>query len=260
MSDFSGGSILSNITVLYVEDEEFTRIELSKFLRRRVGRLITASDAEDGLDSISRYNPDIVITDLKMAGISGLEMIRESRDSGFEGGFIITSAVSDSETILEALDIGVAKYLVKPVDTVKLIEYLNEIAEMIITEKNDGLVLGHKCIIDRDQKKEMEEAIKGKVAYFMKKYTGKGPRNIRVFIQANTISVDAEEVLTVFEQNILTNTENYSLIEYVRKVFYKENKKDLEKVIFEAIETPVSMESADCDSKNNIDNIKFAID
>lgn len=251
-------SILSNIMVLYIEDEEFARIELSKFLRRRVGRLVVASDGEEGLDIIERMNPDIIITDLKMPGIDGLDMIREARKKGFDGGVIITSALSDSETILEALDIGIVKYIVKPVDVQKLLEYLNEVAEDIIKQKTGDIVLNHEYVLDRDGKKELEELLKGRVAYFIKKYTGKGPRNIRVFIQSGYINVDAEEVLTTFEQSIMSNKENYSLVEYNRKIFYNEKRKEFEEIMGEAVNAEVSLESVESDSKKNKDTIKFS--
>lgn len=251
-------SILSNIMVLYIEDEEFARIELSKFLRRRVGKLIVASDAEEGIDVIERMNPDIIITDLKMPGISGLDLIREVRNRGYNGGIIITSALSDSETILEALDIGIVKYIVKPVDVEKLLEYLNEVAEDIIKQKTGSIILNHEYILDRDEKKELEEMLKGRVAYFIKKYTGKGPRNIRVFIQSGYINIDAEEVLTLFEQSIMNNVENYSLVEYNRKIFYNETRKEFEEIIGEAINAEVTLESIESDSKKNRDSIKFS--
>lgn len=257
--DKLSNDILNNITVLYVEDEESTRIELSKFLKRRVGRLVVAPDGEYGMEMIDRYDPDIIITDFKMPGMSGLDMIKKARERGFEGGFIITSAVSDSQIIIDALDIGVVRYMIKPVDTEKLIDYLNELSESIIREKTDITILDHKYILDRDKKKEAEELIKSQTAFFIKKKTGKGPKVIRVFIQGDTISIDAEEVLTVYEQSVLENVENYSLIEYVRKVFYKENREEFEDLIGESFGAEVKLESASTDARKDIDMIKLSI-
>lgn len=258
MNRNEGENILSNITLLFVEDEEVARLELSKYLKRRVGRLIVGKDGIEGLEFIEKYKPDIVVTDLKMPGKTGLEMLKEARAEGFSGGVIINSALSDSETILEAVDLGIVKYIVKPVDTTKLIDAMSELALDIIKQKTGKLVLDDKYILNRDEKKELEDAIKSKVAFFIKKYTGKGPKNIRVFIQGKEINIEAEEVLTSFEASIISGNKNHSLVDYNRKVFYMELKREFEKIIEEATESEVKIAEVESNSKKNMDYIKFS--
>ena len=103
--------ILSSITILYVEDEEFNRDELSIFFKRRTGNLIVAENGLDGLDKFKKHKPDLIITDLKMPIMDGLEMIEEIRKLGSNIPVIIISALSDSKTILKAVDIGIVKYV-----------------------------------------------------------------------------------------------------------------------------------------------------
>jgi YesN/AraC family two-component response regulator len=258
LSKNGGENLLSNITLLFIEDEEIARLELSKFLKRRVGRLIVGKDGTEGLELIEKYNPDVVVTDLKMPSMTGLEMLERARQKGYRGGVIINSALSDSETILEAVDLGIIKYIVKPVDTQKLMDSINELAVEIIKQKTGKVILDEKYVLDRDQKKELEDAIKSKVAFFIKKYTGKGPKNIRVFIQGKEISVEAEEVLTTIEQSIISNNKNHSLIDYNRKVFYLELKREFEKAVQEALETETEMIEVETSSKKNTDYIKFS--
>lgn len=258
MSNFEKESVLSNVTVLYIEDESFAREELFRFLKRRVGRIVSASNGLEGVELIEKYNPDIVVTDLNMPGMSGLEMIKEVRANGFKGGIIIISALSDSETILEAVNMGAVKYIVKPVDTAKLIEFIREMAAEIIKEKTGNVVLSHKFVLNKEEKREVEDRIKSKTASFIKKFTGKGPKNVRVFIQGEYINIDVEEVLTIFEQSILISNKNHSLVEYNRKIFYLENKEELESTIGDAIGSSVSLVDIESNSKKNVDFIKFS--
>ena len=67
-------NLLANLKVLYVEDEEFHREQLGIFLKRRVGKLYLAENGKDGLNKFKEFNPDIVITDLKMPEMDGIEM------------------------------------------------------------------------------------------------------------------------------------------------------------------------------------------
>lgn len=251
-------NILSNITLLFVEDEEMARLELSKYLKRRVGRLIVGKDGVEGLELLKKYNPDMVVTDLKMPGKTGIEMLKEAREYGYDGGVIINSALSDSETILEAVDLGIVKYIVKPVDTNKLLEAMNELALHIMKQKTGKVIIEDKYILNRDEKKELEDEIKSKVAFFIKKYTGKGPKNIRVFIQGKEINVEAEETLTAFESSIVKSNKNHSLVDYNRKIFYSELKREFEKTIQEATDLNVNMVDVQPDSKKNVDYIKFS--
>ena len=122
-------SLLSHIRLLYVEDEADTREEFSKFLKRRVGKLITGENGQDGLRRFEEQPPDIVLTDLRMPGMTGLEMVRALREKGYRTPVVILSALSDSDTILEAVDLGIVKYHVKPVDTAVLVKEVQALAE-----------------------------------------------------------------------------------------------------------------------------------
>ena len=72
-------SILKNLKLLYVEDDEFARDEIADFLEFEVGELKTASNGEEGLEIFKTFHPDIVITDINMPQMNGLELAKELR-------------------------------------------------------------------------------------------------------------------------------------------------------------------------------------
>ena len=112
--------ILSNMKILLVEDDDFTLQQLERFLRRRVGKLLTTQNGAQGLEILEKDEIDIVITDLKMPNMNGLEMIQIAREREFNGPVIIITALSDTDTILKAVDMGIVKYIIKPIDTDEL--------------------------------------------------------------------------------------------------------------------------------------------
>lgn len=122
---------LKEMKVLYVEDDQSTAEELSQFLKRRVGKVYLANDGQQGLELFEEHRPDIIIADLFLPKIGGIEMVKAIRQKGFKTPVIITSAVSDSNVILSAVDAGILKYLLKPIRTTELLKELTELAEKL---------------------------------------------------------------------------------------------------------------------------------
>ena len=69
--------LLNNITVLYIEDETIIREEVSFFFKRFIGAFYTACDGEEGLEKYKELNPDLIITDIQMPRMNGLDMIKK---------------------------------------------------------------------------------------------------------------------------------------------------------------------------------------
>lgn len=123
------------VKVLYVEDEDIIREQLERLLKRIVSEVITACDGKQGLEFFGQYSPDIIVTDIKMPKMNGLEMSKAIRGSDKKIPIIITTAHSESELLMEAIGIGVSEFLLKPVDIDALIAALERKSRDIILEK-----------------------------------------------------------------------------------------------------------------------------
>lgn len=246
-------SLLQNLKVLYVEDEEVTRKEMSKFLRRRVGKLYLAQNGEEGLEIYQEQRPDIIIADLVMPVMGGMEMIERIRRMGDTCFVMITSALGDVDSILETVDIGIEKYIIKPIDTDKLVDALIDVGLKVFKRNNSFL------LIDKEKKKETEDTIKREISYFIKKSTGKGPRDVSVFIQGNTLEIRAYETLTSFEKSILDDKKNNILVDQNRKLFYSIQSKHIEQIISKIVKRKVQINNVITDSLINKDIIKISI-
>ena len=104
--------------VIVVEDEDRIREGITGLLGLLEGKFEAAGEAEDGtagLELIKREKPDIVITDIRMPDMSGLEMLEKVREYGIQSKVIVLSAYSEFEYARQAIRLGVTEYLLKPV-------------------------------------------------------------------------------------------------------------------------------------------------
>ena len=105
-------AVLKQLTVLYVEDEEAVRHNISMALKRRVGMVITAENGKEGLEKTQEYNPDVIVTDLEMPVMNGIVMIQKIREIyGPNRPIIVITAYRDEEHYTNLAD----GYLYKPV-------------------------------------------------------------------------------------------------------------------------------------------------
>ena len=106
---------LKSLSVLYVEDEEAIRKEMVAFLQRHLSRVYTAVNGLAGLDAFAQYQPDLVISDIRMPVMDGLAMVERIRAVNLKVPIIITTAFEESSYFQKSIDLGVDKYVVKPI-------------------------------------------------------------------------------------------------------------------------------------------------
>jgi len=126
---------LQELNILYVEDEEGVRVPLSMMLKRVVKNLYVGENGEEGLELFKHNSIDVILSDIKMPKMNGLEMADEIRKISQEIPIIFTTAFGDAGYLKEALEIGVDGYIIKPVNRNKLFKKLNIIAMNIINQR-----------------------------------------------------------------------------------------------------------------------------
>ena len=124
-------NILKDLKILLVEDEESLSSLLKDAMSEYFYSFTIASNGKDGLEKFSKVSPDIVITDINMPKMSGLEMAEILRKNNPKLPIIILSAFSEKEYLLDAIDMSIIKYFIKPFDPDELLEYLINIAQKI---------------------------------------------------------------------------------------------------------------------------------
>jgi YesN/AraC family two-component response regulator len=125
----------NGISVLYVEDNDDIRLETVRFLKRFFTALDVCKNGIEGLENYKHNKQDIVITDIKMPFMSGLEMSNEIKKLNRKIEIIVTSAFNDSDLLLKAIEIGVHQYILKPVDLSLFAATLLKAIQLVKTEK-----------------------------------------------------------------------------------------------------------------------------
>jgi len=102
-------------TIVVVEDDETLRKTFALLLKGRY-RVLTMGNASEALSRLERSRADLVITDYRLPGLSGMELIRRLRAAGFEGEAMLISAHPDEIRVDEMSRLAISHFFVKPLD------------------------------------------------------------------------------------------------------------------------------------------------
>lgn len=126
--------VLKRLTLLYVEDDEDARVQFTLFLTRLFGKLVVAGHGAEGLAQYREHRPDIIVTDIQMPVMDGLAMARQIRAEGSRLPIIVLSAFDQPSYLIESGEIGIDRYVTKPVDCRQLVSSLLECAGRLTAE------------------------------------------------------------------------------------------------------------------------------
>jgi DNA-binding response OmpR family regulator len=107
-------------TIMVVDDEPMVRNMLSQFLTLRGYRVCPAKDGPDALSLLKQEHPQLVILDVYMPGMNGVDVLRQLRANDYKGAVIALSASQDEELLQEMLELGSVDIMGKPVDLDRL--------------------------------------------------------------------------------------------------------------------------------------------
>lgn len=127
----------NDVTILYVEDENDVREGYSRALKRVSKELYIAENGSVGLELYKKNMPDIVISDIRMPIMNGLDMVKEIKKIDSNANVIFTTAHSESSYLLEAIELHVEGYLLKPVQKNAMVSLIKKLSRTIILEKEN---------------------------------------------------------------------------------------------------------------------------
>lgn len=143
------------LDILYVEDDPGIRENVHEYLARLFRNVYPACDGEEGLLMYRRHKPHIILADIQMPRMNGLEMAKRIRQEDKDVQIIIATAHTDEKYLLEAVEMRLVRYVVKPVTRTNLLGALEKCLEELGERGVAGLVeLGENHFFDR-QKMEL---------------------------------------------------------------------------------------------------------
>jgi DNA-binding response OmpR family regulator len=102
--------------VLVVDDEPDARDLLREFLAGKGYEVLTASNGEEALQKVKEERPHLILLDVRMPKMNGLEVLKRVREMDHEVGVIMVTSVNEEETGNQALQLGAFDYITKPLD------------------------------------------------------------------------------------------------------------------------------------------------
>ena len=140
--------VTKTLHVLYVEDDDVARENGIEYLENYFDHVYAAANAFEGLKLYREIDPDIIITDIQMPKLNGLDFIKQIRKENQETQIIVISAYSDTAYLLQAVELRLIKYLIKPVQESAFKEALQLCIESIINKESNIIQLSQDTFFD----------------------------------------------------------------------------------------------------------------
>jgi len=121
---------MTSLQVLVVDDEPAIRQVVASQLRKAGHSVEQAGNGETAMERLAKGDIDIVLCDIKMPGMSGIEVLRQARTAGIDTAFIMMTAFASVDTAIEAIKAGAADYMIKPLNNEELLHRLTKVGEL----------------------------------------------------------------------------------------------------------------------------------
>jgi len=149
-------AVSSEFSVLYIEDEKELRDSLTIYLKKIFKRVDTAENGKVGLDQYNNNRYDIVITDILMPLMNGIEVITEINKLNSAQEVIVISAYAETDYFIDCIKLGVGGYILKPINFEQINSVLLEMSNKLIkTEKS----ISYKNYLERTIKDNSEKIV-----------------------------------------------------------------------------------------------------
>ena len=144
--------------LLLIDDEEDVRYSFQRIFDSPEIEITTASSGEEGLKVIPKFKPDLVLMDVRMGGMNGLETLRKIRAGNPKLLVILMTAYGTTQTAIEAMKLGAYDYLLKPFDAVKIKEI---VASALKAARDMKQVVSYQPLLESE---DYEQGIVGRSA------------------------------------------------------------------------------------------------
>jgi two-component system response regulator YesN len=214
--------------VVLVEDSKLLRTGMKYTLDWDSLDCEIAGDAEngqEGLELIRRTRPDIVITDIRMPGLDGLEMIERLHAEQNGAVFIIISAYHEFTYAQRAVRYGVADYMVKPFTDEEIMETMRSACTRVEANRQDALLRWRLETVEKSKIITFESYLSSEEGKVKREYTQRAiqyikdhyAENINVHLIANALNVSESHLSKVFKE-----TMHHTIGEYLMQYRIKE--------------------------------------
>jgi len=217
------------LNVLYVEDDESLREETRMLLSNFFTKMDTAEDGKQGLTFFENRHYDIVITDIRMPIMDGIEMTEKILEINPEQPIIITSAHDETIYLLQLVNMGVSSFVLKPLDLQKLIDVLYKVSKSI---SNENLIVSYRDRLEDsnaaliEENKKLEKALRIFDAKLAKENVQQNAQRVNKNILKKTKTNQIEKLEGSLTEDGLQRFDDYVLDNDLQELTELENEID----------------------------------
>lgn len=145
---------MSRQTILVVDDEQDLLDLLEYNLKKEGFHVIKADDGEEGIELARKHQPNLILLDIMMPNMDGMEVCRQLREDpqSREVPIIFLTARSDEKTEVEGLNLGADDFVTKPISTRKLMSRIHAVLRRVESpEEEEKVIRVHDLEVDRDR-------------------------------------------------------------------------------------------------------------
>ena len=144
MKHYQFATKMRDYSILYIEDDEEVRKHISEFLHRYCTVVYSCDSGEEGLLLYHEHQPDIILLDINLPGMSGIEFATQIRKKDSKTRIVISTAYTNETFMLQAIELALTRYLVKPVTSDELMGALEKSLFEIDSDQMIDLAVGYK--------------------------------------------------------------------------------------------------------------------
>jgi len=197
---------LKDKTALYVEDELDVLKNISELLSNFFAAFYTASDGELGYKAFLDHKIDVLIVDIELPKINGIELIKKIRQTHKDIPIVVISAYTKTDYLLDSIELNLNQYIVKPLTSKKIHEFLEKLNKAFIDE--DIIELSAGVLIDKNTLTLSSGEIKHALSH----------REFQILsILAQNKIITYDEIDALWEDEVPTRNAVRSFIKYLRK-------------------------------------------
>jgi len=188
-----------NIKIAIIEDDEFLLNKISRVLKREITNVYSFNNPLEALDKIPEIIPDIIVSDISMPEINGIDLYKTLKEKNLDIPIILASAFSEPEYFIEAIKLKVKNFIVKPIDLDDLIQELKTFEQELKNSKEQ--LQREKMLVIQSKMAAMGEML-GNIAHQWKQ-----PLNT-ISICASNLQIQKELGFIKDQDNIVEDMTN----------------------------------------------------